>query len=787
VTTEGARRVRIGAALVLTYALIAAASIATAAEPGGTTPYGPDGIAHVGLGDHYLETAFTKVTARADGGLVAERKGEIETFLPDGALDPAAPPVAVPKGRTVFPGAAGKSLILGKETLTRLNADGTLDTTFGGDGTVKSPLYYPGLVFELGSGTVVEVGTELVGTNRPMGQIEVAVLEPDGTLVRSGRRGDLPGVSAFELPTVSEFALHELIPTSAGGALIVDEACLLELNPDGTVDTGFGKGGFVYGTGLASAHFRPDGSIEAFAAAYGPAETRDLELLSLTAAGEPEAAFGPKGARLFDLGGRIEATTASWAADGSVVVAGNKGGSCSGAGRGCATEPFLAAFDPSGNLETGYGDGGVLLLTGLAGDSAAYEPHGAIALTRRPDGAVVLAGSAPPDETVAFLAAVSPAGQLIPTFGEAGIVRVRAAVAAGQELAGMAGLHGGGLIATGTSELGAEERVPVLIRYTADGTLDPAFGGGAGYVTIGPSGERVTGFASRGKEVLTGLEGPERLLMIDDSSGRPVARFGNDGSVALPKDAAYPLAMLISPDGDPIVLAERRGSHYEKSEVLRFLPDGRLDRRFGNGGRVQLRTAKAGAVYGSSLAFGAGGSLLVGGRVGEERLALGKLLGDGRLDRHFGSRGWSLVRAGGPIETVLATPDRNRSHFYFAASVGDEERHQIELLRFDRGGHLDRGFGHRGRLTAGYERSAGPRLIVPRRNGALVAVSIGIRPLLTFSSGHKVKRRSPGAQTEFVRELRGTVSGGSLALAWSAVLEDGITDSSYLSKGPLVP
>jgi len=786
-TARGSRR-RAGilallGGLIVIGALIGAAA-ATAAEPSETT-FGANGIALAGLGPHYVETGFTSVTAGADGGFVAQRNGLLETFLADGTPDPAAPPTAVPKGRQVFPAAGGKSLVLERERLTRLNPDGSRDRSFGGTGAIEPHLIGPDAAVELGSGKIAVIAATVVGPRTFAGEIETTVLNADGSIHRGA------AFKRYGLPIERFIGLREIVPMADGGALVVDESFLLELRPDGTVNSAFGRKGLVLTGPLAGARFRSDGSIEAAGQAPGSETGPGLALFRFSATGEPDSSFGSAGVRTFDLGGgHYQANAASWAADGSVVVAAVETlEPCPK--EGCETVPVVAAFDAAGDLETGFGEGGALRLTSLTGPSAAYEPHGPLALARRPDGSIVVGGNAPPEETVAFLAGVTPTGRLIPSFGEGGIVRERAAVPAGQALAGIVALPDGTLLAAGSSELGVE-KTPVLIRYAADGSLDQSFGGGAGYVTLGPPDDAVydrpSGFAVDGEVALTSLRhgGRRELLMLGTGDGKPVSTFGTDGAVTLPDDVKVK-ALAFAANGDPLILAaDLRGTKSQPGEVLRYLPDGTLDPSFGQGGKARLRLPGGGAVAGSSLALGAGGTIVIGGQVGG-RFALGSLDADGRPDRRFGSGGWTVLRGAGlPAESALATPTGDGSHIYLAGGVGEGAANGVVLMRFDRDGHLDRGFGHGGRLAAPYPRAARPTAIVPGRNGVLVVVDIGPRPLLTFGGG-KLRRRAPGKKVQFVREVVGTASGGRLVLAWSHPITRLLAERSYVSDRPLAP
>jgi uncharacterized delta-60 repeat protein len=101
----------------------------------------------------------------------------------------------------------GKLVVKNFNSLVRLRGDGTLDTSFGGDGSVHT-----------------EVEVSLVNLANPS-----LVLQPDGKLVVAGSRPRPSDVelcsSSFE-PCARDFALERF-------------------NPDGNRDTSFGSGGIV--------------------------------------------------------------------------------------------------------------------------------------------------------------------------------------------------------------------------------------------------------------------------------------------------------------------------------------------------------------------------------------------------------------------------------------------------------------------------------------------------------------------------------------------------------------
>jgi uncharacterized delta-60 repeat protein len=728
-----------------------------------SSTFGSDGIASQSLGTHYEETEISNLQPRADGGLVLQRGRQVEAYLADGAPDAAVQTRRVSQYRRVFPLADGKSLVLGTSGLTRLNPDGGVDTSFGGNGTIKPP-FDPEAAAELPSGKLVLARADVTGIHTFFADAGIGLLNSDGSV--DGGLGT-KGVLTVSLPVVEENSyVPEIAITGDGGALVVGGGFLLELRADGTPNPGFGSHGLAGELPrLVGGHVLADGSVEAVGYASGSSGD-ELVVLRYTAAGAPDSAFGAAGARRFDLGGEAVARVASWAADGSVVVGGSVRvpGSCPSSDN-CEEEPILAAFDPAGNLDPGFGTGGVLRLRTLAGEPDWYPGGGVTGLVRRPDGSIVAAGTAPPERTVAYLAFASPAGALLSGIGEEGIVRLRQPVPATQKVVGLVPLANGKLLAAGTTDVGIED-APVLIRYTAGGSLDPSFGGGAGYVAAGRSGSAM-GFATDGSgQVLMGSYGYPRssLLRLSASDGAPVRSFGSEGAVLLPRRVRV-AALGLARDGDAVVL----GIHdvagtAEPGVVLRYHPDGKPDPAFGHNGRLPLRLPGGRKVEGKALISGTRERILVGGMVGR-RFAIACLLPDGRAAPRFGAGGWSLASAGGGAKSL--TLSRAGSHVYLAGVAGSEEHLHLVLMRFGDDGRLDPAFGRHGRFTAPISKPAQPKAIVPTRNGVLVVLGGGPRPLITFDRDGRVRRDWPGPHPRFVSDVRAAVSRGELFLGWN--------------------
>jgi uncharacterized delta-60 repeat protein len=766
----------VAALLVALAAITALVGTAGAESESEATTFGADGVATQSLGVHLERTGVTGLVARPDDGLVAQQGSRLEAFLPSGAPDPAfssIPATSEEGAGGLFPAAGGMSFVIDGGRLTRLDPEGATDMSFGHTGTAEIPSSTRA-VGELGSGKIVAVTYDTIGARSPNFDVGVTVLNadgsPDGPEARSG------AVS----PSYTSKVVSEIVPAPDGGGLVVGGDFLLRLNADGSADQGFGHQGLLSSRStFVSARFLADGSIEAVGSG-SIGKKSGTAILRFTAGGEPDQSFGTDGVRLYDLPGSFD--VASWGADGSVILGGGEEATGSCPEKNCEEAPVLAAIDAAGNLDTSFGEGGVLRLSGLAGrpGPGGSRAEGVVALTRRPDGTIIAAGNAPPNESVAFLAAFSPAGTLLGSFGEGGIVRAPEPVPAEEEVDAFVPQPGGKVLAAGSTDVGIEEHA-VLIRYDADGSLDRTFGAGAGFVSLPGDGREPRGLAIRnGKVLVAPYTYPHPTLqMVDADDGAPVSSFGADGKVRLRPREGYVQAVEFASDGDPVVLEHTAGGEPGGPVLIqRFGPDGKPDRAFGHDGRLKLRPPVHG-LEPTALAAAPKGRILVGGFAGD-RFVVARLLPDGRVDRRFGSRGWSLPRVRGSLGSMTMT--RAGSHLLLAGVAG-QDGHRAVLLRLDARGRLARAGGRRVR-SAETESGAQATGVLATPAGVVVLLERVAEPVLEFTRGQPVLRPPLGESAHQIFRVAGTLSGARLIVGWVPLEEKAPFHLSRVSLEP---
>jgi uncharacterized delta-60 repeat protein len=372
---------------------------------------------------------------------------------------------------------------------------------------------------DLGFGSNGKVLTDFGSSS--IDQALAVALQPDGKIVAAGGSG-------------SDFALARY-------------------NADGSLDSSFGSGGKVltdFGSssidGARAVALQPDGRIVA-AGTSRAGGSFDFALARYNADGSLDPGFGSGGKVLTDIGSSSfdQALAIALQPDGKIVAAGNGGFA-------------LARYNADGSLDSSFGSGGKVLT------DAGISNLAAIAL--QPDGKIVAAGESLAAGPLDFaLARYNADGSLDSSFGSGGKV-----------LTNLGSLDGaravvvqvnGKIVAAGYSFAGGS-RDFALVRYNADGSLDPGFGSGGKVLTdIGSSSFDAASAAvlqPDGKIVAAGSIG----LITSDFAlvrylGDPTNRPPDCSGVTATPDLLWPpnhklrlvsLNGATDPDGDPVTL-----------------------------------------------------------------------------------------------------------------------------------------------------------------------------------------------------------------------------------------
>ncbi len=367
-------------------------------------------------------------------------------------------------GKLVVAGVAGGDEVSqGDFALARYNDDGSLDSTFGIGGRVKTDF----------SNTPNQDRFDLV---------YAIAIQPDGKIVAAG----------------------STCPGDGGNLHLFCSFALARYDANGSLDVSFGTGGkvtttlnlFTFDGSFAKAiAIQPDGKIIAAGGALDPAGD-DAEVFALVryeTDGNLDMTFGRHGQSVTLLNncecGAVNAIALQ--SDGKILAA---GGYYFG----------LARYNSNGNLDATFGNAGVV----TSNDENAY----ATAAVLQPDGKIVAAGFIGNYLTADFaLGRFNSNGSLDSSFGIGG--KVTTDFSGADSAFAIALQPDGKLVVTGvfSTNQGYDQDF-ALARYNSDGGLDTSFGSG---------GKLTTDFGANSDNARTAVVQPDGKIVAVGSSCTP--------------------------------------------------------------------------------------------------------------------------------------------------------------------------------------------------------------------------------------------------------------------------
>ena len=370
-----------------------------------------------------------------------------------------------------------------------------------------------------------------------------------------------------------------------------------------------------------------------------------------------------------------------------------------------------------GALDPSFGTGGLVTtdFSGASGFDIAY----AIAIQQ--DGKIVVAG-----DTLARIGTHDFAvaryhldGKLDRTFGDDG--KVTTDFRESFDVAYAITIQPDGkIVVAGYADVRGDFGDFAVARYHLDGKLDRSFGDDGKVTTnfqAGGGRDRAYALALQpdGKIVVAGeaLQGPnissgERNFALAryNADGKLDRNFGDDGKVTTdfgsgPDDDVIN-ALVLQPDGKIVVAGYSTVSGGNDFALARYHTDGRLDRTFGNDGLVTTDFNNGVAETARAIALQPDGKIVVAGLPNIYRFALARYRPNGRLDPTFGDGGKVMTTLLGTMEQAFALALQPDGKMVVAGVTNYNDFADFMLLRYNTDGNLDATFGDLGLVMTGF-------------------------------------------------------------------------------------
>jgi uncharacterized delta-60 repeat protein len=517
---------------------------------------------------------------------------------------------------------------------------------------------------------------------------------------------------------------------------------LARYDSSGNLDTTFGPAhtGLVTTDFGSNSDFANAVALESndniVAAGYTIGTGFDFALARYDSSGNLDTTFGPAhtGTLTTDFAGNDDQAFAVTVQSGGTVVA-----------AGTATEPVtgldfaLARYDSFGNLDTTFGPAHIGLVTtdfsGSANEASAVLASGSV-LTA---GTVFNGATGQDFELAKFL----PDGNLDTSFGNGGIVTTDF-FGSDDDAHAMTVLSNGQILVAGDAFNPATGSFDfALAKYNANGTLDTTFGPShTGLVTTDFFGSTdmanalvvqpdssiiLAGFAVTGG-------GVDFALARYDSSGNLDGTFGTGGLVTTDFGAGANQAQAIAlePNGSIIVAGTALVGASFDFALARYDTFGNLDGTFGIGGLVTTDFA-GGDDRAYAVLIQPDHSIVAGGTAfngSNDDFALARYDSFGNLDGSFGTGGLVTTDFNGGNDQINALALQADGKIIAAGfAVTSPANQDFALARYTTNGHSDTTFdaGNTGRVTTDFAGSTdGANAVSLQPNGNIVAAGSAI-------------------------------------------------------------
>lgn len=672
----------------------------------------PDGKI-LATGFHYNGSRTNAAVARfnADGSLDKTFSGDGKLSLALGELQADANAVAIQSDGKIL--IAGYMMVEGRRDfmVARLNADGSFDNSFSGDGVVSMAINN-NLLSE-----IAEIALQHDGKIVVAGQTATSFnFDYDFALARFNKDGSNDvtfgngGVTTMAFGTGGDYVMSLKYTGSklivAGytvNAALKKEIAIARFNMNGAVDmtfSGDGKVSPVYpNTDAVASQVTTQGDGKIVVGGFVNLVGKDNFLvLRYNTDGSIDGNFGNGGGVITSFGGSKDgAWGVAVQSDGKIIA----GGSAITAG----SEHHFAAvrYLANGALDSTFdGDGKVSFPIG--GYPSAYT------MALQPDNKAVLVGVTQyPVTQETVIARLNTNGSLDNGFGN----RVFTHFSKGDDHANAVAVQPDGkIIAAGFNDNGTNKDF-ALARYNADGLLDTSFGTSGRVTTAIGNGHdeaRAIAVLPSGKILVAGYATVNNInqfaLVCYNADGTLDLSFDGDGKVLTAVGATHSIAnaMAVQTDGKIVLAGTASNAANWDFAVARYLPNGTLDAGFDADGKLVTPISNL-TDTARAIVIQADGKIVIGGdgyNGGSNRdFVLVRYNASGALDINFDNDGKSFVEMGSSNDIVNALAIQADGKI-IAAGQGGSPDLNFALARYTTDGFLDTDFDVDGRIYTNF-------------------------------------------------------------------------------------
>ena len=615
----------------------------------------------------------------------------------------------------------GKIVVAGYSTIgsnydfamVRYNANGSLDTTFDGDGKLTTAVgtsndYAYGVAVQ-SDGKIVVAGYSTIGSNYDFAMVRYnANGSLDTTFDGDGKLTTAVGASNDYGRSVALQSDGKIIVAGYSSNGTNNDFAVVRYSANGTLDTTFdGDGKVTTAIGAGddlgySVALQPDSKI--IVAGYSSNGTNnDFAVVRYSANGTLDTTFDGDGKLTTAIGAGDDCGYgAVLKSDGKVVVAGSSS-------NGSDADFALVRYNPDGALDTTFDDDGKLT-TGIV-----WTSNTGCAVAMQPDGKTVLAGQLYDGKTVAFaVLRYNVDGSLDATFGGDG--EITTTVGPGDAAGRSVALQPDGKIVVAGFSQNSGNYDFTVVRYNPDGSLDPSFDGDGKVITaIGPGDDVGQSVALQpdGKIVVAGYSyswdgnGHNHFAVVRyNANGSLDTSFDLDGKLttAVCTSSDYGQSVALQPDGKIVVAGYSYNGSNVVFAVVRYNTDGSLDTSFGADGKLTTPVSSSND-HAHGVAVQSDGKIVVAGESyngSTYDFAAVRYNTNGSLDTTFDGDGKLTTRVGASndyCQSVALQPD---GKILMAGLSSNGNNNDFTVVRYNSDGTLDASFNADGKLTTDF-------------------------------------------------------------------------------------